>query len=105
MPGPDQSASLEPRDLKVMVENIRCIEISMGDGIKKASKSEKQNISVIRKSLVAKKKITVGEFFSEKNLTTKRPGNGISPMRWHDIIGKKSTANYEPDDLIVINEE
>ena len=54
---------------------------------------------------MAKRKITVGEFFSEKNLTTKRPGNGISPMRWHDIIGKKSTANYEPDDLIVINEE
>ena len=105
MPGPDQSASLEPKGLKAMVENIRCIEISMGDGIKKASKSEMKNMSVIRKSLVAKRQIKVGELFSEKNLTTKRPGNGISPMRWHDIIGKKSTANYEPDDLIVFKEE
>ena len=66
MPGPDQSASLEPRGLKAMVENIRCIEISMGDGIKKASKSEMKNMSVIRKSLVAKRQIKVGEFFSEK---------------------------------------
>jgi N,N'-diacetyllegionaminate synthase len=100
MEGPDHSASLEPNELINMVKSIRNIERSMGSSIKEASKSEKKNIEIARKSLVAKKKISIGEVFTSENLTCKRPGNGISPMMWKYFIGKISIRSYEEDDLI-----
>jgi N,N'-diacetyllegionaminate synthase len=100
MEGPDHSASLEPNELVNMVKSIRNIERSMGSSIKEASKSEKRNIEIARKSLVAKKKISIGEVFTSENLTCKRPGNGISPMMWKYLIGKISNRSYEEDELI-----
>ena len=100
MEGPDHKASLEPHELKQMICSIRNIEKAMGDGIKKPSLSEKKNINIARKSLVASKEIKKGEIFSENNLTVKRPGNGISPMRWDEFIGKVATKDYNADDLI-----
>ena len=100
LPGPDHSASLEPNELKEMVIGIRNIEIALGNGIKKPSKSEKKNILIVRKSILAKKSIKIGETFSEENLTIKRPGNGISPMEWDKIIGKKSKYNFSVNELI-----
>ena len=102
MDGPDHKASLEPDELKYMVECIRNIEVAMGDGIKEPTKSELKNKTVARKSIVAKTNISKGEVFSEDNLTTKRPGNGISPMRWNEIIGKIANRDYEEDELIEI---
>ena len=101
LPGPDHAASLEPEELKAMVQAIRNIEKAMGDGIKKPSPSETKNISVARKSIVAKMPIKKGELFSEDNLTVKRPGTGISPMRWDTVIGKKSNKNYQTDEGII----
>ncbi len=98
--GPDHQASLEPYELKQMIGCIRNIEKAMGDGKKFPTDSEKNNIDIARKSIVAKTKINKGEIFTDKNLTTKRPGNGISPMRWDDIIGKVSKKNFNEDDLI-----
>ena len=98
--GPDHRASLEPDELKAMVSTIRNIEKALGNGIKKPSKSEKKNIEVARKSIVAKRDIKKGEKFSEENLTVKRPGNGISPMRWDEIIGKVANRDYKEDELI-----
>ena len=83
-----------------MITNIRNIEKALGSKNKNPSKSEKKNILIARKSIVAKKEILKGEIFSENNLTTKRPGTGISPMSWDYIIGKKSTRNYKVDELI-----
>ncbi|HWU42813.1 MAG TPA: N-acetylneuraminate synthase [Bdellovibrio sp.] len=100
MPGPDHRASLEPNELKAMVQSIRNIEAALGDGHKNPTPSERKNRVIARKSLVAKKDIKVGEIFSEDNLTARRPGEGISPMRWHDFIGKPSTYNYEENELI-----
>jgi len=100
LPGPDQSSSLEPNELKNMIEAIRNIENSLGDGLKKTTLSEKKNIPVARKSIVAKSKIIKGEIYNENNLTVKRPGTGISPMKWDSLIGKKSNKNYDEDDLI-----
>ena len=100
--GPDHAASLEPNELKQMVINIRNIENAMGNGIKKPSSSEIKNIPIVRKSIVAKKSIKKGELFSEYNLTTKRPGIGISPMKWPEVIEKQSKQNFEPNDLIVV---
>lgn len=100
MPGPDHIASLEPEELKAMVNSIRNIEKAFGDGIKRPSKSEINNIEIARKSIVAKVKINKGEFFSEKNITTKRPALGISPMKWDEIIGSIAQKNYEEDELI-----
>lgn len=100
MEGPDHKASLEPHELKEMVKAIRNIEKALGDGEKKPSESEKKNISVARKSIVAKKDIKAGEVFSEENLTVKRPGNGISPMRFYEITGKTADRDYKEDDLI-----
>jgi N,N'-diacetyllegionaminate synthase len=100
MEGPDHSASLEPNELVNMVKSIRNIERSMGSTIKEASKSEKKNIEIVRKSLVAKKKISIGDVFTSENLTCKRPGNGISPMMWKYLIGKISNRSYEEDELI-----
>ena len=100
MPGPDHSSSLEPEELKSMVLAIRNIEKSIGDGIKIPSKSELKNINIVRKSIVAKKPIKKGELFTEKNLTIKRPGTGISPMKWENIINIKSKKDFDIDDLI-----
>lgn len=100
-PGPDHSASLEPLELNEMVLAIRNIEKAMGDGIKKPSNSEIKNIAIARKSIVAKRKIKKGESFTEDNLTTKRPGTGISPMKWDYYIGKHSDRGYEKNDLII----
>lgn len=99
--GPDHIASLEPKELKEMVQSIRNIEQALsGNGKKDVSDSEAKNKPIARKSLVAKSKINKGEVFSIDNITIKRPGNGISPMKWYDYIGKESEKNYEIDDLI-----
>ena len=100
MEGPDHKASLVPNELKDMVFAIRNIEKSLGSGIKKASKSELKNKPIARKSLIAVKEIKKGELFTEKNIGIKRPGNGISPMRWDEVIGKISNKEYCVDDLI-----
>ncbi|HEB9346054.1 TPA: N,N'-diacetyllegionaminate synthase [Campylobacter coli] len=100
MSGPDHKASLEPDELQELCTKIREIESALGDGIKQASKSERKNIEIARKSLVAKKKIKKGEIFSEENLTTKRPASGISAMRYDEYLGKKASKDYEEDELI-----
>ena len=98
--GPDHKASLEPNELKKMVAAIRNIELALGDGIKRVTESEEINKSIARKSLVAKKDINRGEFFTEDNLTCKRSDGGISPMLWDQVIGKIATRNYRIDDVI-----
>lgn len=100
MPGPDHRASLEPHELISMIQAIRNIEQALGSTVKKPSPSEAKNKSIARKSLVAKTSIKEGEFFTEENLTIKRPGTGISPMRWDEVIGTKAVNNYQEDDLI-----
>jgi N,N'-diacetyllegionaminate synthase len=100
MEGPDHQASLEPDDLYRMIQAIRNVELALGDGIKRPSESEKKNISITRKSIVAKRSIKKGEVFTCDNLTVKRPGNGISPMRWYEIIGTVAQKEYSADDLI-----
>ncbi len=100
MEGPDHKASLEPDELKEMVRTIRNIELALGNGIKKPSKSEKPNMKIARKSIVAKYTIKKGEKFSEDNLAIKRPGNGISPMRWDKILDGVAQKDYEVDELI-----
>lgn len=100
MEGPDHKASLEPKELKEMVMAIRNIEKALGNGIKKPSESELKNKPITRKSIVAKKDIKKGEIFTEENLTVKRPGNGISPMRWDEIIGKEAKRDFDIDELI-----
>ncbi len=100
MPGPDHKASLEPHEFRDMVTAIRNIELAKGDGIKKATKTEIENMKVIRKSIVASRKIKKGELFNEDNLTTKRPGTGVSPMNWEKYLGKKSNRDYKYDEMI-----
>ena len=100
MEGPDHKASLEPDDLKAMVMAIRNIEVALGDGRKRASASEMQNISVVRKSIIASRDIKKGEMFTESNITTKRPGTGINPMRWNEVVGAKAIRDFEEDELI-----
>lgn len=100
MEGPDHKASLEPNELKQMVESIRNIEKALGNGEKKVSTSEKKNIDIARKSIVANCNIKKGEVFNEINITTKRPGNGISPMKWNDVIGKTAKKDFNEDELI-----
>jgi N,N'-diacetyllegionaminate synthase len=100
MPGPDHKASLEPDELKAMVSAIRHIEQALGTGKKVVSDSERANISVARKSIVAKSVIKKGEFLTEANLSVKRPGTGISPMRWEEVIGTMAIKDYQPDELI-----
>lgn len=100
LPGPDHKASLEPGELGSMVAAIRNIEQALGDGIKRLSPSEAQNRSVARKSLVAACVIRAGEVFSEANVLAKRPGTGISPMRWDEVLGRKAPRNFAPDELI-----
>lgn len=100
MDGPDHLASLEPVQFAAMVDGIRAIELALGNGIKRATESEMANLAIVRKSIVAKRPIQKGEFFSPENITTKRPGTGISPMRWDDLIGRKSSRTYVVDELI-----
>lgn len=102
MIGPDHKASLEPQELKAMVTSIRNIEIALGDGIKKPAESEIKNISVARKSIIASKSIKAGEIFTTENITVKRPGHGISPMNWFNVIGKKAKKDFNEDELIEI---
>lgn len=102
MEGPDHKASLEPRELKQMVDSIRHIEEALGDGKKKPADIELSNINIARKSIVAKKFIKRGEVLSEENITTKRPGNGISPMLWKSVLGTNAIRNFEEDELIEI---
>jgi N,N'-diacetyllegionaminate synthase len=100
MNGPDHKASLEPEELKVMVLSIRNIEKALGGSEKKLSPSESENIKIVRKSIVASQDIKNGELLAEKNITVKRPGNGINPMMWDNIIGTVATKDYKIDNLI-----
>lgn len=100
MEGPDHKASLEPDELKAMVDGIRSIEKALGSGIKTASNSEKKNIDIARKSIVARKKIVKGETLTEENLAVKRPGNGISPMKWYEVIGTTAVRDFDEDEMI-----
>jgi len=100
MYGPDHKASLEPHELKAMVKAIRNIEKALGSGIKKPSPSEIPNMPIARKSIVASRPIKKGEIFSEENLTVKRPGTGISPMRWDEIIGTAAQKDYEANEIV-----
>ncbi len=99
-PGPDHKASLEPAEFKAMVKAIRNIEMALGDGRKRPSVSEVKNKNIARKSLVAAAPIRVGEKLTVNNLTVKRPGTGISPMRWDEFLGKESSRAYEINELI-----
>ena len=101
LPGPDHKASLEPDELKAMVSAIRNIEKAVGgSGLKEVSASETKNKPIARKSIVASKSIKRGDFFTEENIAVKRPGIGISPMQWDDVIGKTAKKDFEEDDLI-----
>lgn len=102
LPGPDHKASLEPDELKNMVSCIRNIEKALGDGKKHVSLSEGKNMSVVRKSIVAACPIKKGDVFTKENLAVKRPGTGISPMKWPEVIGKVATRDYSEDDLIAL---
>jgi N,N'-diacetyllegionaminate synthase len=100
LPGPDHKASLEPEELKAMVAAIRNIEIALGDGIKRLTPSEARNKPIARKSLVATRPIKTGELFNAKNTMAKRPGTGISPMRWDEIMGRPASRDFAQDELI-----
>lgn len=100
MEGPDHKASLEPDELAAMVASIRHIEKALGTGDKTPSPSEKKNIAIARKSIVAKRAIKAGEEFTEENITVKRPGSGISPMRWMEVLGAKAARDFDEDELI-----
>jgi N,N'-diacetyllegionaminate synthase len=102
LPGPDHAASLEPAELKALVRGIRNIERALGSTRKAPTPSESRNMAVARKSLVAARTIRRGERFSETNVTAKRPGTGISPMRWDDVIGRTATRDFSVDDLIEV---
>ena len=102
MEGPDHKASLEPDELKAMVSAIRNIEQALGTGHKEISASERKNIEIARKSIVAACPIKKGELLTEENLTVKRPGTGISPMRWKEVLGTVATRNYSEEDMIVL---
>ena len=102
MEGPDHKASLEPHELKEMVTAIRNIELALGNPDKTPSASEISNIAVARKSIVALTDIKVGDTFTESNITTKRPGTGINPMRWPEILGQKAICDFKKDELIEI---
>ena len=99
-PGPDHTLSLEPQELRRLVQSIRSVEKALGDGIKAPVESEKHIKDSARKSIVAATNIKKGEPFSEHNLTVKRPGNGVSPARWNDVLGKRAERNFEADELI-----
>ena len=102
MEGPDHKASLEPQELCAMVSAIRNVEKALGNGIKEPSESEKKNIVIARKSIIAARDIKQGELFTEENLTVKRPGSGISPMRWNEVLGNRAKRDFMEDELIEI---
>lgn len=102
MSGPDHRASLDPGEFKAMVIAIRNIEKALGDGIKQPSPSERKNMNAVRKSIVAKKTISMGEPFTAENLAVKRPGNGLSPMVWDWVVGKKAGRDFRENELIVL---
>jgi len=102
LPGPDHKASVSPTELKAMVAAIRNIESALGTGIKRLTPSEIRNKPVVRKSLVASQAIQEGETFTTKNIIAKRPGTGISPMRWDEVIGKKAPRAFMVDELVEI---
>ncbi|MBI5542164.1 MAG: N-acetylneuraminate synthase [Bacteroidia bacterium] len=102
MEGPDHKASLSPNELKIMVESIRNVEKALGNGVKKPSVSEIKNITVARKSIYAASFIRKGEVFTDKNIIIKRPGIGISPMHWDDIIGREAGRDFQEDEIIEI---
>ena len=102
MEGPDHKASLEPNELCEMVRTIRNVEKALGDGVKRITESERRNLIIARKSIVAAKSIKKGEMLTEDNITVKRPGSGITPMRWNEVLGTKAIRDFEEDDLIEI---
>ena len=104
MEGPDHKASIEPAELTQMVSSIRNVEVAIGDGVKKVSASEMKNKDIARKSIIAKTAIKKGDVFSKENITTKRPGSGINPMKWFNLLGKTAKHDYEEDYLIESDE-
>jgi len=102
MDGPDHKASLEPHELTAMVRAIRNIEQALGTTEKLPAESEKKNLNVVRKSIVAKRQVAKSEFFTEENISVKRPGNGVSPMQWYNVLGTQAIRNFEEDELIEI---
>ena len=105
MEGPDHKASLEPDELKAMVSAIRNIEQALGSGHKTISESERKNIEIARKSIVAARPIEAGELLTEENLTVKRPGNGISPMSWNEVVGTRAVQSFNEEDPIQLAED
>ena len=103
MEGPDHKASLEPEEFEVMVNNIRLIEKALGDGVKRPAEAEKKNIAIARKSIVAAKDIKKGEVLTEENITVKRPGSGISPMKWFEVLGTEAVRDFGEDELIELS--
>lgn len=102
MEGPDHRASLEPDELKAMVSAVRHVEAALGSGTKTASPSERKNITVARKSIVARRAIQKGELLTEENITVKRPGTGISPMRWFEVLGAAALRDFKMDEQIEV---
>ena len=100
MEGPDHRASLEPQEFAAMVQGIRALEKAYGDGIKRPTPSEMLNMPIVRKSIVASRKINAGELFSSENISVKRPGTGVSPMLWDNVIGRRALHSYNQDDFI-----
>lgn len=102
LPGPDHRASLEPHELKSLVTAIRKIEQALGDGVKRPTASEERNRPVARKSIVASRAIKAGELFTTDNVTVKRPGTGVSPMLWHEVLGRRAERDFSADELITL---
>lgn len=102
MVGPDHKASIEPCELRELVDSIRNVELALGDGCKECSEVERKNVVVARKSIVAKRGIVKGEIFTEDNITTRRPGSGVSPMKWFEVLGTKATRDFDEDELICL---
>lgn len=104
MPGPDHKASLEPSELKALVDGIREVTLIMGNGEKVAQAAEQKNIAIARKSIVARTNIKKGELLTEENLACKRPGDGVSPMKWNEVVGSVATKDYSKDEKIIYEE-
>lgn len=102
MAGPDHKASMEPQELERMIKAIRNVELALGDGEKRPSESERANMEIVRKSITAARDIKMGEMLTEENLTTKRPGMGLSPMRWKGVIGTKAKRDFLRDEMIEV---
>lgn len=100
LPGPDHKASLEPDDLAALVKAVRRVETALGSPEKTAAAAERPNIAIARKSIVATRPIAAGEVFTEENISVKRPGNGISPMRWFEVLGRPAPRAFSTDELI-----